>query len=71
MRRISVVTLINYTMKRTITTLKSGKKADGSPWYMVVFAPELIEGVLYKEDRMFVPQAIYDVLQVGQSLVVK
>ena len=58
-------------MKRTISFLSSGSKSDGSKYYMVVFACELVNDVLYNECRIFVPENIYGALEIGQSLTVK
>jgi hypothetical protein len=60
-------------MKRKITFMNRGKRADGSAWFMLVFAPYLdtVKGILHKEQQLFVTEDIYNAVEVGQSLVIE
>jgi hypothetical protein len=63
--------LIHTKMKREITFMSQGLKADGSSWHMLVFACTMVDDTLYSEVRQFVPKTVYDALHVGQTIVVK
>jgi hypothetical protein len=55
-------------MKRTISYMNAGHRADGSEWYLLVFACQLIGDTLYDERKQFVTKSIYDACKVGQEL---
>jgi hypothetical protein len=48
--------------------MNSGHRADGSEWFMLVFACQLVNDRLYDEHRLFVTKTIYEAVKVGQEL---
>lgn len=53
--------------------MNSGKRHDGTAWYVLVFAcqfdPKTV--TLYKEESVFVTGDVYEAVTVGQEITVK